>query len=72
MDWVLRTLIYGGHCSRPDAAQESDLLRRAKMSLDLHQVATQIQDMASYLRQRHGDWQQHLQTGLAALLAAET
>ena len=41
------------------------------MSLDLHQVATQIQDMATHLRQRHTDWQERLQTGLATLASAD-
>ena len=41
------------------------------MSLDLHQIATQIQDMASYLRQRQVDWRARLQTGLTTLTTAD-
>ena len=41
------------------------------MSLDLHQTATQIQEMATHLRQRQVDWRSRLQTGLASLTAAD-
>ncbi|MBI4328452.1 MAG: DNA double-strand break repair nuclease NurA, partial [Chloroflexi bacterium] len=41
------------------------------MSLDLHQTATQIAEMASHLRRRQLDWRSRLQTGLATLASAD-